>query len=158
MPDVGSIPFRKADPNGHYRSLQLPNNSDDFMLALGMPASAGDVSGPGGSTVGQVAVFDDATGKRLNTTSYSCLARVTNGILSSVAAPSGAVVGTTDVQTLTNKTLTNPVITGLTGLTKADVGLGNVDNTSDATKNSAVATDEQDLTSLINNPSGVGCR
>lgn len=42
--------------------------------------------------------------------------------------------------TLTNKTLTAPAISSPTGLVKADVGLGNVDNTSDATKNSAAAT------------------
>jgi hypothetical protein len=43
-------------------------------------------------------------------------------------------------QTLTNKTLTSPAITTPTGIVKGDVGLGNVDNTSDATKNSATAT------------------
>lgn len=43
------------------------------------------------------------------------------------------------VQTLTNKTITSPLITSPSGIVKADVGLGNVDNTSDATKNSAVA-------------------
>lgn len=36
--------------------------------------------------------------------------------------------------------LTSPVINTPTGSTKADVSLGNVDNTSDATKNSATAT------------------
>jgi hypothetical protein len=38
---------------------------------------------------------------------------------------------------LTNKTLTSPSITTPTGIVKGDVGLGNVDNTSDATKNAA---------------------
>ncbi len=47
--------------------------------------------------------------------------------------------GTGDVtlngtQTLTNKTLTSPVINTPTGIVKADVGLSNVDNTSDASK------------------------
>lgn len=46
----------------------------------------------------------------------------------------------TGAETLTNKTLTSPVITTPTGIVKGDVGLGNVDNTSDATKNSATAT------------------
>lgn len=55
-------------------------------------------------------------------------------------APTGTVIGTSDTQTLTNKTLTAPAITSPTGIVKGDVGLGNVDNTSDATKNAAAAT------------------
>lgn len=61
------------------------------------------------------------------------------------------VVGTTATQTLTNKTLTSPAISSPTGLAKADVGLSNVDNTSDATKNSATATlTNKNLTSGTN--------
>jgi hypothetical protein len=50
------------------------------------------------------------------------------------------VASTNTTQTLTNKTLTSPVITTPTGIVKGDVGLGNVDNTSDATKNAATVT------------------
>lgn len=67
------------------------------------------------------------------------------------------VVLDTDTQTLTNKTLTSPVINTPTGIAKGDVGLGNVDNTSDATKNSATATlTNKTLTSpVINTPTGI---
>jgi hypothetical protein len=44
------------------------------------------------------------------------------------------LVTTSEAQTLTNKTLTSPVINTPTGITKSDVGLGNVDNTSDLNK------------------------
>jgi len=50
------------------------------------------------------------------------------------------LVGLTATQTLTNKTLTSPSISTPTGIVKGDVGLGNVDNTSDATKDAASAT------------------
>lgn len=58
-------------------------------------------------------------------------------MLAATYDPSGIaqqVVGTTAIQTLTNKTLTSPVINTPTGIVKGDVGLGNVDNTSDANK------------------------
>ena len=68
-----------------------------------------------------------------------------------------SVVTEDQTQTLTNKTLTAPVVNSPTGIVKADVGLGNVDNTSDATKNSAVATlTNKTLTSpVINSPTGL---
>jgi hypothetical protein len=45
------------------------------------------------------------------------------------------LVNLTEAQTLTNKTLTSPVINTPTGIVKGDVGLGNVDNTADVNKN-----------------------
>lgn len=59
--------------------------------------------------------------------------------------------------TYNSATLSSPSVTTPTGITKSDVGLGNVDNTSDATKNSAAATlTNKTLTSpVINSPTGI---
>lgn len=60
-------------------------------------------------------------------------------------------------ETMTNKTLTAPVINSPTGLAKNDVGLGSVDNTSDASKNVAVATltNKTLVSPVINTPMGI---
>lgn len=69
----------------------------------------------------------------------------------------GAVVGTTDTQTLTNKTLTSPAISSPTGLVKADVGLSNVDNTTDAGKPVSTATQTAlDLKAPLASPAFTG--
>ena len=59
--------------------------------------------------------------------------------------------------TLTNKTLTSPVINTPTGIVKGDVGLGNVDNTSDVNK--PVSTAQQtalDLKANLASPTFTG--
>jgi hypothetical protein len=69
----------------------------------------------------------------------------------------GAVVGTTNTQTLTNKTLTSPVINTPTGITKSDVGLANVDNTTDANKPVSTATQTAlDLKANLSGPTFTG--
>jgi hypothetical protein len=62
-------------------------------------------------------------------------------------ADTSILVTTTGTQTLTNKTITTPA-----GLVKSDVGLGNVDNTADASK--PVSTAQQTALDLKANLSG----
>lgn len=57
-----------------------------------------------------------------------------------IATTAFVIAERTNAATLTNKTLTSPVINSPSGLTKGDVGLGNVDNTSDANKPVSSAT------------------
>ena len=67
-----------------------------------------------------------------------------------IQAVNEQLVGLTATQTMSNKTLTAPVVNSPTGIVKADVGLGNVDNTSDATKNSATATlENKEITARV---------
>ncbi len=69
-----------------------------------------------------------------------------------IASLADIVAERSAIATLTNKTITSPL-----GLVKGDVGLGNVDNTSDATKNAATVTlTNKTLTSpAINTPTGI---
>ncbi len=61
--------------------------------------------------------------------------------IATVTGPDGDYVSTDGVQTLNDKTLNDTSFTGtVTGLDSSDVGLGNVNNTSDATKNAAAVT------------------
>ena len=62
------------------------------------------------------------------------------------------LVGRATTDTLTNKTLTSPVINTPTGITKSDVGLANVDNTADTGK--PVSTAQQTALDLKANLSG----
>ena len=72
-------------------------------------------------------------------------------------ADTSLLVTTTGTQTLTNKTLTSPAISTPTGITKSDVGLSNVDNTTDANKPVSTATQTAlDLKSPLASPTFTG--
>ena len=80
-----------------------------------------------------------------------------DGVTSSIQTQLDAKSTASKTETLTNKTLTSPVINTPTGITKSDVGLGNVDNTSDANK--PVSTAQQtalDLKSPLASPTFTG--
>lgn len=93
------------------------------------PSGAGNVSSVFGRTGVVVATSGDYTFSQIGSTPTT---------ISGYGITDGVTL--TGTQTLTNKTLTTPAISSPTGLVKADVGLGSVDNTSDATKNAASVT------------------
>ena len=77
-------------------------------LALIESISDGDVAGPGSSTNNNLTAFDGTTGKVIKD--------------SGKATPTGDVVGTSDTQTLTNKTLTSPKVgTGINDTNGAEL-------------------------------------
>ena len=75
-----------------------------------------------------------------------------SGTVQTADLRAGSVTGTGDIVLATSPALVTP-----TGIVKGDVGLGNVDNTSDATKDAATATlTNKTLTSpVINSPTGL---
>ena len=82
------------------------------------------------------------------------LSEATPGTLS---INTGITADLNTAQTLTNKTLTSPVINTPTGITKSDVGLANVDNTTDAGKPVSTATQTAlDLKAPLANPTFTG--
>lgn len=78
-------------------------------------SGVGDASTNTSTSVdGEIAVFSGTAGKTLRRATGSGIATITAGVLGTVTAPTGAIVGTTDSQTLTNKTLTEPQINNYT--------------------------------------------
>ncbi|NTF54941.1 hypothetical protein G6L12_08545 [Agrobacterium rhizogenes] len=84
----------------------VPANGNIWLTSTGLfyrsnnitfgPIGAGTITGPGSTSVGNVATWGNTSGTSLQDGGKSL--------------PSGAIVGTTDPQTITNKTLTSPVL------------------------------------------------
>lgn len=77
------------------------------------------------STDNQLPLFSGTSGKLLKLSTSSGVAELTAGILSTVSAPTGAFVGTTDSQTLTNKTIDASLNT-ITNVSLATMITGNL--------------------------------
>lgn len=106
------------------------------------------------ATLNSVSLTANVTGTLPVANGGTGITSLGSGIATFLGTPTSANLATA----VTNETGTgalvfgtSPAITTPTGIVKGDVGLGNVDNTSDVTKNSAVAAlTNKDLTSTTN--------
>jgi len=128
---LGSVPVKatgaEIDTGTDDAKFATPKAIDDSDLA-----KTSDITGTNsGTNTGDEIV---ATGAEVNTgtdnVKYTSAKAIKDSKLSYIDG----------TETLTNKTITTPAISNPTGLDSTDVGLANVNNTSDATKNSATAT------------------
>lgn len=127
-----------------------------FDLVGSSGSGSGDVTGPASSTDNAVARFDGTTGKLIQNSVVTIADTTGNmagvGTINSLVLPSSDFVGRTDTQTLTNKTLTTPIIstisnTGtLTLPTSTDTLVGRA--TTDTLTNKSIDGDTNTLTNI----------
>lgn len=115
--------------------FSVPAGAGDMVLASTQTVTGAKTFGTIGGTVGKFILAGSTSGSTIVNA-----AAVAGSTTLTLPAATDTLVGKATTDTLTNKTLTSPVVNSPTGIVKADVGLGNVDNTSDATKNSASVT------------------
>ncbi len=122
------------------RVLTLPDATDTLLAKDTQATVTNKILSDTTVSIGNVSdgtknIKFDSSGTSLTATTIRAVQ--TTGRVITLPDATDTLVGKATTDTLTNKTLTSPAINSPTGLVKADVGLGNVDNTSDATKNSA---------------------
>lgn len=105
----GAVPAPAA---GDAAANKFLNADGTWKTAPGAGGGSGDVVGPASSVASEIVLFDGTTGKLVKRATGSGIVKATSGVYSTVTAPSGDIVGTSDSQTLTNKTLGSFTATG----------------------------------------------
>lgn len=176
----GAITVQEVDGNplaGNVNVLKLTNNTvtdngdGSVTLSVGTGVGNGDVSGPAASVDGEVALFSGTGGKTLKRSTLTGLLKSAAGVLQAATPGTDYTPATTGTSILkgNNAGGTTAAIAGtdyltptgngsqLTNLTKAQVGLSNVDNTSDTNKPISSATQTAlDLKAPLDSPSFTG--
>ena len=111
LPDLsGTVALTSQIPSAYTDEMA----QDAIGNALGTGLSYNDTTGAISVTANTYDPYGAASTAQSNAESTASGYVSTHAGLTSTHGVSGAIVGTTDTQTLTNKTLTSPVVTGLT--------------------------------------------
>jgi len=144
---TGTVVLRDSTDTLTNKSISLGSNTVTSTLAqLNTAVSDADVASLAGT--------ETLTNKTVNLTSNTLTGTKAQFNTAMSDADFATLAGT---ETLTNKTLTSPAINTPTGITKTDVGLANVDNTTDANKPVSTATQTAlDLKANLSGPALTG--
>lgn len=105
---LGSTAWQTGTPSG--AAMVSAINSELGGTTWQAGAGSGDVVGPASSVDSQLVLFNSTTGKLLKAASATGIAKITSGVLSVVAAPTGTIVGTSDAQLLANKRMSPRIL------------------------------------------------